>query len=222
MNLRTKLTSVVTLSLLAAAAIPASAFPLGKKKSDNQQEIRKLTPAQNALIDKAIAREKVVVQTLKKRTPLVETYIQNMKPDPIMSQAPESDQHFLARVDFGKVINDSAYAGEKRGEGGGGKFGFFKGSLDYITHLSASLHLTYHDSGFVQQQLQPADVPVLLCARRLPGQRSSGDVRRTADEKGCGRPLCRPYLYRPELGQHRSFHWLLLRWYDGRLRVLPL
>jgi hypothetical protein len=153
MNLRTKLTSVVTLSLLAAAAIPASAFPLGKKKSDNQQEIRKLTPAQNALIDKAIAREKVVVQTLKKRTPLVETYIQNMKPDPIMSQAPESDQHFLARVDFGKVINDSAYAGEKRGEGGGGKFGFFKGSLDYITHLSASLHLTYHDSGFVQMLL---------------------------------------------------------------------
>lgn len=154
MNLRTKLTPVLTLALFAATALPASAFPLfpGKKKTNGQQEIRKLTPAQSALIDKAIAREKIVVETLKKRTPLVETYIQNMRPDPVMSAAPESDTHFLARIDFGKVINDSPYVNEKPGEKGG-KLGFFKGSLSYITHLSSALHLTYHDSGFVQMLL---------------------------------------------------------------------
>jgi hypothetical protein len=85
MNFRTKLTSVATLTLFAAATLPAAAFPLlGKKKPADQQEIRKLTPAQSALVDKAIAREKVVIDTLKKRTPLVETYIQNMRPDPVM------------------------------------------------------------------------------------------------------------------------------------------
>jgi hypothetical protein len=159
MNFRTKLTSVATLTLFAAATLPAAAFPLlGKKKPADQQEIRKLTPAQSALVDKAIAREKVVIDTLKKRTPLVETYIQNMRPDPVMGATPDSDTHYLGRVDFGRVITDKSYAEEKRGANGsvGGKEGVgsrFKNSLGYITHLSASLHLTYHESGFVQMLL---------------------------------------------------------------------
>jgi hypothetical protein len=156
---RTKLTSLATLTLVAAACLPASAFPLiGKKKSTGQQEVRKLTPAQSALVDKAITREKVVIDNLKKRTPLVETYIQNMRPDPVMGATVDSDTHFLGRVDFGRVISDKAYAGEKRGPNGsvGGKEGVmsrFKNSLSYITHLSSSLHLTYHESGFVQMLL---------------------------------------------------------------------
>jgi hypothetical protein len=155
MNLRIKLTAAATLTLLTAASLPAAAFPLfGKKKNNGQQEVRRLTPAQEALIDKSIAREKLVVESLKKDTPLVETYIQNMKPDPVMAQAPETDWHSLARVDFGRVINDSPYASEKKGAGaGGGHLGFFKDSLAYITHLSASLHLTYHSSGFTQMLL---------------------------------------------------------------------
>ena len=33
MNFRTKSTAVVTLALLAASALPAAAFPFGKKKA---------------------------------------------------------------------------------------------------------------------------------------------------------------------------------------------
>ena len=69
--------------------------------------------AQNALIDKAIVREKVIVKTIKDRAPIVETYIQNMKPDPVLGQVPESDQHFLSRVDFKSVINDDSFAVNK-------------------------------------------------------------------------------------------------------------
>ena len=93
MNNRTKLTAVVTLALLAAPALPAVAFPLGKKKV-NTYDYRKPNAAQNALIDKAIVREAVIVKTLKERTPIVETYIQNMRPDPVMGQVPESDVAF--------------------------------------------------------------------------------------------------------------------------------
>jgi hypothetical protein len=157
---RTKLISLATLTLFAAASIPAAAFPLlgKKKKNTDQQEIRKLTPAQSALVDKAVEREKVVIEDLKKRTPLVETYIQNMRPDPVMGATVDSDTHFLGRVDFGRVIGDKAYGEEKRGTNGsvGGKEGVmsrFKNSLAYITHLSGSLHLTYHQSGFVQMLL---------------------------------------------------------------------
>ncbi len=82
---------------------------LSKKKTKEDLPARKLTPAQNALIDKAVAREAEVVKVVKERAPLVETYIQNMKPDPALLQVPESDQHFLGRVDFNKVIGDNAY-----------------------------------------------------------------------------------------------------------------
>jgi hypothetical protein len=152
MNSPTRLTTAVIVALLAAAALPAAAAShhKDKKKNDFFGEPHKLTGAQNALIDKAIKREAVVVSTLKKDSPIVETYIQNMRPDPVMGQVPDSDVHFLARVNFGKVINDTGYASNKQEEG---KTGFMKHSLSYITGLSASLHLTYHESGFVQMLL---------------------------------------------------------------------
>jgi hypothetical protein len=156
MNLRKNLTVALTLSFLAASATPAMAFPFGKKKAADDSSItRKPTAAQNALIDKAIAREAVVVKEVKTRVPLVETYIQNMKPDPIMFETPESDVHFLARVDFGKVIGQQGYAPGAGPEGGKKEsmMGRFKHSLDYVTGLSKSLHLSYNDGGFVRMIL---------------------------------------------------------------------
>ena len=148
MNFRTKFIAAATLTLLTAATtLPAAAFPFGKKKEDTV--LRKPTAAQDALINKSITREAVVVKELQKRSPLVETYIQNMRPDVLMGQVPDSDVHFLGRVNFNKVIDDKTYAMDKSRE----KTGFMKHSLGYITGLSASLHLTFHESGFVQMLL---------------------------------------------------------------------
>jgi len=119
---------------------------------------RKLTPAQNALIDKAIVREKEVIKVVKERAPLVETYIQNMKPDPLLLQVPNSDQHFLARVDFNKVINEDSYK-ENKGNFGAKKshFAFFKNSFGALGNISSSLRLTFHESGFVQMILMDSN-----------------------------------------------------------------
>jgi hypothetical protein len=145
------------LALLLAASLPAiaGASIFGKKKVEQDtMPGRKLTPGQNALVDKAILREKEVIKVVKERAPLVETYIQNMKPDPILLQVPESDQHFLARVDFGKVINDDMYKDNKGNfEGKKSKLAFFKNSLGALGGISSSLRLTFHDSGFVQMLL---------------------------------------------------------------------
>lgn len=148
-------TAGVLLALFVATILPASAavgFPhFGKKKQDaNVLPSRKLTPAQTALIDKAIAREKVVVATLKDRAPLVETYIQNMRPDPTLNQIPVSDQHFLGRVEFGNVIGDNAYINKSASSG---PLSFFKNSASYITGLGGSLHLNFSQTGFVQMLL---------------------------------------------------------------------
>jgi hypothetical protein len=153
----------IALALFVAASLPShagAALLKGKKKKDDDLSTsRKPTPAQNALIDKAILREKVIIKTIKDRAPLVETYIQNMKPDPVLGQVPESDQHFLSRVDFKSVINDDTYAVNKATSDGTGssKSSFFKHSLASVAGLGGSLHLTFHEAGFVQMLLMDSN-----------------------------------------------------------------
>ena len=143
--------AVATLALTTASA-SAAGFPIGKKKPKDDLPARKLTPAQNQLIDQAIAREAEVIKVIKDRAPLVETYIQNMKPDPALLQIPVSDQHFLGRVDFKKVLNGDSYetVDNKKAKG---KLAFFKNSLSYITSLNKELHLQFSETGFVQMIL---------------------------------------------------------------------
>ena len=162
-NLRKPCIAGLLAAMLAVSATQAhAAIPLlGKKKPKDDLPARKLTPAQNALIDKAIAREAEVVKVVRDRAPLVETYIQNMKPDPALLQVPTSDQHFLGRVDFGKVIGDNPYqrsavkhtgtAGDKKSFMS--KLNVFKGSGSYIGGLNHSLHLEFSEAGFVQMLL---------------------------------------------------------------------
>ncbi len=149
----------LTLALLMATALPGFAeggYPVfGAKKKE--PEGKKLTPEQSALIDKAIVREKNVIKVVKERAPLVETYIQNMRPDPVVRQVPESDQHFLGRVEFSKVIGDQSYQnGPKPGQKAG-KTGFFHNSLGFIHGLGGSLHLDFNEAGFVQMLLMDSN-----------------------------------------------------------------
>jgi hypothetical protein len=153
----------LALALFVATTLPAQAgagiLKGKKKKDDDLSTSRKPTASQNELINKAILREKVVIKTIKERAPLVETYIQNMKPDALLGQVPESDQHFLSRVDFKSVINDQTYAVNKDTSTGtpGSKLGFFKHSLATVANLGGSLHLTFHEAGFVQMLLMDSN-----------------------------------------------------------------
>ena len=156
-------TAGLLLALFVASTLPpqagASIFHKKKKEEDLSYD-RKPSASQNALIDKAIAREKVVIKAVQQRAPIVETYIQNMRPDPVLAQVPESDQHFLGRVDFKNVINDQSYAINKQtseGTTNNGKLGFFKHSVSYIGGLGGSLHLTFHEAGFVQMLLMDSN-----------------------------------------------------------------
>ena len=161
---RSKSIAGAILALLLATTLPAVAAigfhsPFAKKKpAQDNLPGRKPNAAQYALIDKAILREKEVIKTVRERAPLVETYIQNMKPDPVLSQVPVSDQHFLARVDFSKVINDDEYKNNKGNfQARKGRFESFKDSLTALTGISNSLHLTFHESGFTQMMLMDSN-----------------------------------------------------------------
>jgi hypothetical protein len=118
------------------------------KKQPKYQQGHPLTPEQSALVDKAIAREKVLIKEIQQRTPLVETYIQNTRPDVKLYEVPVDDQYMLSRVDFGKTFFDKGY--EPRTES---KHGFFKGSMAAVTGLTKALgleKLTYSPTGFMQ------------------------------------------------------------------------
>src|SRR5271154_6799686 len=156
-------TAGLLLAFLVATTLPAGAgimHPGKKKKDDDLSSTRKPNASQNALIDKSIVREKVIVKTVKERAPLVETYIQTMKPDPLLGQIPESDEHFLSRVDFKSVIGDNSYAvnnSTSKGSSNDGKMGFFKHSVSFVGGLGNSLHLNFHEAGFVQMLLMDSN-----------------------------------------------------------------
>jgi hypothetical protein len=120
-----------------------------KQKQPKYEPTHPLTPEQAALVDKAITREKLLIKNIQQRTPLVETYIQNIKPDEKLYMAPVSDQYMLSRIDFGKVFFDKTY--EPRTVA---KKGFFKNSLASVTGLTKALgldrHFTYNPLGFTE------------------------------------------------------------------------
>jgi hypothetical protein len=119
-----------------------------KKKQQKYQPSRAVTPEQASLVDRAIAQEKVLIKDIKMRTPLVETYIQDTRPDEALYKVPVQDQYQLSRVDFGKAFYDRGYAPRTDG-----KKGFFKGSLTTIVGLTKLLGLekfTYSTTGFMQ------------------------------------------------------------------------
>jgi hypothetical protein len=141
----------IALTFLILTVASAAAFA---KKEPKYEAVHPLTPEQSALVDKAIAQEKVLIQAIRKRTPLVETYIQNTKPDQKLYMVPVEDQYMLSRVDFAKGFVDKGFSDrsvKKTNEKGVG--GFFKGSLDAMMGLSKALGLekfTYNPNGFMQ------------------------------------------------------------------------
>jgi hypothetical protein len=54
----------------------------------------------NQVIDRALARERATIKMLANRTPLIETYLQNMKMDPVLGPVPASDRYFFGRLDL--------------------------------------------------------------------------------------------------------------------------
>jgi hypothetical protein len=122
------------------------------KKQPKYEQTRQLTPEQAELVQKAVAREKVLIKNIQQRTPLVETYIQDTRPDVKLYEVPVDDQYMLSRVDFGKGFFDKSYVPQTRAEGKG-KHQWFKGSFSAISGLTKALGLekfTYSPTGFMQ------------------------------------------------------------------------
>ena len=70
------------------------------------------------VIDRVITNENRLNQQIRQYSPLVETYIQNLKPDKDLGEIPAGDKYFLGRADFSKGVSlvplsDSGGGGKK-------------------------------------------------------------------------------------------------------------
>jgi Peptidase family M48 len=106
------------------AAQPSTA-PSGRAQSAQAQSPQaqaSLAPptTMDQVVDRVIMREKDLIKFLSPRTPIVETYLQNLTQDPQLGPIPQDDHYFLGRMDLSDSIDRSDFLQEKgKGEGEG-------------------------------------------------------------------------------------------------------
>src|SRR6266853_609286 len=61
------------------------------------------------VVDRALQREHALITMLTTRTPLVETYLQNLKLDPQMGPSPREDHYFFGRLDLSDSVDRQDY-----------------------------------------------------------------------------------------------------------------
>jgi hypothetical protein len=96
----------------------------------------------NQAIDRIIAREHDEVATIRHYSPIVETYIQDMKPDKDMGAVPVHDHYFLGQADLSKGVVDNSMLGKKKG----GKLD----ALNPLSHIANFFTSSFVPEGFVQ------------------------------------------------------------------------
>jgi len=56
------------------------------------------------VVDKIVAQERAEMNTIRRYSPLVETYIQTVRPDKMLGAVPDSDKYFLGRAELDKGV----------------------------------------------------------------------------------------------------------------------
>jgi hypothetical protein len=134
--------SLVLVGALAASAAAQQAPAADQAPQPPASPSGQVTTV-NQAIDRVIAREHDEVATIRHYTPIIETYIQDMKPDKDMGAVPVKDHYYLGQANLATgVLDASMLAGTKKG----GKFDAF----NPISHLSGYFSSDYIPAGFLQ------------------------------------------------------------------------
>jgi len=94
-------------------------------------------PTMDQIMDRAIERERALMDMLKTRTPLIETYLQDLKFDPREGPIPVEDHYFFGRMDLKDTVDRRDYLPRQ--------FGFRKSLLGGFNKL---YKIEYQPLGF--------------------------------------------------------------------------
>jgi len=129
MNMNWMILALLAVTMTAVAQQPASAPQNPQPVAAAQPEQTAAQPSQaqsgqaqsnlappttmDQVIDRVIMREKELIKFLSLRTPIVETYLQNLIQDPQLGPIPQDDHYFLGRMDLSESIDRSDYLKDK-------------------------------------------------------------------------------------------------------------
>ncbi len=118
--------------VLGLSALSLSALPLHAAEDS----------ALNQIVDRIISTENTEMNSFKAYSPLVETYIQNLRGDAALGTVPNGDRYFLGHAVLAKGVNLEPLTD---GTEGGGKHKVFGGIGNML-----SLSMEYLPQGFLQ------------------------------------------------------------------------
>ncbi len=95
--MRRAVNAILVLTLSGLASVSAGAAPNPPKPADQPRTM-------DEVVDRVTANENKLYGQIRQYSPLVETYIQNLKPDKDLGYVPAGDKYFLGRADFSKGV----------------------------------------------------------------------------------------------------------------------
>src|SRR3954447_12962518 len=116
-------------------------------------------------VDRAIANERGLIDNLRDKEPVIETYIQELKADPELEFVPRKDHYFLGRLNLAEGIADRSYLPNSGFPG--------------IPHIFRAMFTKdYYARGFADQMfLDIADFDRAHYTFELEGREFLGEVR---------------------------------------------
>src|SRR5271157_2335684 len=119
-NMNWMFLALLTVTVMAVAQQPASAPQNPQPLAATQSGPAAVQPSQaqsnlappttmDQVVDRVVLREKDLIKFLSPRTPIVETYLQNLTQDPQLGPIPRDDRYFLGRMDLSDSIDRSDY-----------------------------------------------------------------------------------------------------------------
>src|ERR1700722_12574893 len=112
-NLSSSLLLVGALAASAAAQTPAADQAQPSASAPSSGPVTTV----NEEVDRVIAREHDEVATVRHYSPIIETYIQDMKPDKDMGAIPVKDHYFLGQANLATGVVDNSLRGDKKSLG---------------------------------------------------------------------------------------------------------
>jgi hypothetical protein len=96
-------------------------------------------PSVNQVVDKIVARERAEMIAIRRYSPLVETYIQTVRPDKALGAVPSGDRYFLGRAELAQGVELEPLIG---GNG--------EGKHKFLTTLGSVFSSEFLPRGFLQ------------------------------------------------------------------------
>jgi len=100
---------LITLLLAITASAQQSPSAASAKQPASPAASAAAPVTMDQVVDRTIQREHALMNLLRSRTPLVETYLQNLKRDPELGVMPKDDRYFLGRLDLATSVERRDY-----------------------------------------------------------------------------------------------------------------